>query len=297
MLSKYIKSLNLNEKGYNSFRQPTLTSARIKTSRKYLKNRRSNRNKRLLLIFLLFVLLAFCSYIIFFSSVFKIKNIKIDKIINYNLITKEEVKASLQNFINQSHNNLIFLKCAKWQEEISDDPRLEFFSIRKRWPDSIEIKLQETKPLVILRVLGDNQPYYLNKRGKVIKAPLNAMSTELEGLNNGLEPIFYDQSRINVKSKIYADFLEKLLIFVQNDTLSRNKIHIKRVNLNNIGNIFDVQITTNEGWQIFINSEVDLEKQLISLLQILEEEIENQSDLEYIDLRFGTKMFYKLKEQ
>jgi len=292
-MRKYIKSLNLNKKRYSGIRQRSLISDRTKASRKYLEERHLRRIKRIILIFFLVSLLGFLVYIVFFSSVFRIKNIKINKIINYGLISDEEIEASLQNFINQSHNNLIFLKCADWQREISNDSRLEFLNIRKKWPNSVEINLQETQPLAILKVLGDNQPYYLNKRGGVIKVPLAVISSELE---NGLGPIFYDQSQINTQNKLYTNFLEKLLIFVQNDLLSQNGVYIQRVDFNNIGNIFDAQITTKEGWQIFINSETDLEKQLISLLQILEEEIEDRSNLEYIDLRFGAKMFYKLKE-
>jgi len=157
----------------------------------------------------------------------------------------------------------------------------------------LEINLQEAQPLAILKILGDSQPYYINKRGGVIKASVAIISTELE---NSLSPIFYDQSEINTKDELYANFLEKLLVFVQSDTLSQGEVYIQGVIFDNIGNIFDAQITTKEGWQIFINSEVDLEKQLISLLQILEEKIKDRSNLEYIDLRFGAKMFYKLKE-
>jgi len=291
-MRKYIKSLSLNKKNFGGIRQSTLISARTKTSRRYVKERRLIRIKRLISIFLLVLFLGFLAYIVFFSSIFKIKNVKINKIVDYGLITEREIEFSLQDFINKSHNNLIFLKCTAWQRETSNDSRLEFLNIRKKWPNSIEINLQEAQPLAILKIMGDNEFYYLNKRGGVIKVSLVVISKELE---NSLNPIFYDQSKIDTKSKSYTNFLEKLLVFVQSDILSQNNIYIQKVNFNNIGNIFDAQITTKQGWQIFINSEVDLGKQLISLLQILEEEIEDRNDLEYIDLRFGTKMFYKIK--
>ncbi len=292
MLRKYIKSFNLSQKSYGGVHRSSLISARTKASRKYIMKRRSSNIKRSILIFFTILFLGFVIYIIFFSSVFKIKNIEINKLIDYQLMSNEEIKGSLGNLINQSNNNLIFLKSAVWQKGIIDDSRLESLSIRKKWPNSIEINLQEAQPVAILRILGDNQPYYLNKQGGVIKASLNAISAELE---NDLSPIFYDQSKTNTKNELYVNFLEKLLVFVQSDVLLRNDIHIQRVNLNNIGDIFDAQIVIKEGWQIFINSEVDLEEQLISLLQILDEEIEDRNNLEYIDLRFGAKMFYKLK--
>ncbi len=292
MLLKYIKSLNLRQKNFNGARHPSLISSRVKTSRRYIKEKRLNRIKLLILIFSLILFLGFLVYIVFFSSLFKIKNIEINKIVSYGLMSNQEIEDSLQSFINQSHNNLIFMKCSSWQRWASDDSRLESLSIRKKWPNSIEINLREAQPLAILKILGDNQPYYLNKRGGVIKAPLATISSELE---NRLNPIFYDKSKTNIKSSLYSDFLEKLLVFVENDALFQNDIYIQRVDLDNIGNIFDAQIITKDGWQIFINSEVDLEKQLTSLLRILDEEIENRDNLEYIDLRFGAKMFYKLK--
>ncbi len=293
MLRKYVKSLNLNKKSYGNIHQPVLISARIKTSREYLKKKHLLRLKRLISAFFLVLFLGFFLYIIFFSSVFKIKNIRIHKMISYGLTTEEEIKISLQNFINQNNNNLIFIKLSTWREEMKHDSRLELLSIRKKWPNSMEINIKEAQPVAVLKILGDNQPYYLNKRGEVIRASLAVVSTELE--LNLMGPIFYDQCKIDTKSKLYTNFLEKLLAFVQSDILSQNNIYIQKVNFNNIGDIFDAQIVTKEGWQIFINSEVDLEKQLTSLLQILEEEIEDRNDLEYIDLRFGSKMFYKIK--
>ena len=292
MLRKYIKSFNLNQKSYGGIRRSSLIPARNKASRKYIRKERSNKIKQSILIFFTILFLGFVIYIIFFSSVFKIKNIEINKLIDYQLMSDGEIEGSLENFIDRSNNNLIFLKLTDWQKGIISDSRLESLNIRKKWPNSIEINLEEAQPVAILRILGDNQPYYLNKQGGVIKASLNAISAEIE---NDLSPIFYDQSKTSTKDEFYVNFLEKLLIFVQSDVLFQNDIHIQRVNLNNIGDIFDAQIVIKEGWQIFINSEVNLEEQLTSLLQILDEEIEDRNNLEYIDLRFGAKMFYRLR--
>ncbi len=209
-MRKYIKSLNLNQKGYNGVRQTSLTSSRTKTSRRYLKEKGSRRIKRVILVFCSVLLLGFLAYIVFFSSIFKIKNIEINRIISYELMSDEEIEVSLQNFINQSHNNLIFLKSAIWQKEIINDSRLESLNIEKKWPNSIKINLQETQPLAILKIMGDNEFYYLNKRGGVIRASLVVISKELE---NSLNPIFYDQSKIDTKSKSYTNFFRKTFGF------------------------------------------------------------------------------------
>lgn len=57
-------------------------------------------------------------------------------------------------------------------------------------------------------------------------------------------------------------------------------------------------IKTTEGWDVFIDKEVDLETQIIALKKLLEEKIgiEKRDKLEYVDLRINGRMYYKLRQ-
>lgn len=60
----------------------------------------------------------------------------------------------------------------------------------------------------------------------------------------------------------------------------------------------EVRIKLNEGFEIYFNLEEDLEKSLKVLETVLREEIKDRRpELEYIDLRFGNKVFYKMRSK
>ena len=151
------------------------------------------------------------------------------------------------------------------------------------------VSREGTEPVAVLSSPESHQRYHLNKYGRII--------TEIIGdeISSDIIPIFYGSRDADLNDQSHTDFFERLLMFVKSDVLTQNDIYVENVKLSNIDDIFDVNITTTEGWQIFINSEADFSQQLSNLPMLLQKEIEDKSDLEYIDLRYGAKTFYKFK--
>ena len=60
----------------------------------------------------------------------------------------------------------------------------------------------------------------------------------------------------------------------------------------------DIRVKTREGWGIYFNESVSLEKEINMLKIVLDNKIteEQRRDLEYIDLRIDNKVFYKFRE-
>lgn len=56
-----------------------------------------------------------------------------------------------------------------------------------------------------------------------------------------------------------------------------------------------VQVVTGEGWVVQLETDTDIKTALENLRLIIERDIKNTQNLEYIDLRFADKVFYKLK--
>lgn len=70
---------------------------------------------------------------------------------------------------------------------------------------------------------------------------------------------------------------------------------ISEIKLNSAGKN-SIEIGTKNGWSAIFNAEDGVEGAFTAMRTILEEEIkEKQNELEYIDLRFGTKVYYKFK--
>jgi cell division septal protein FtsQ len=60
----------------------------------------------------------------------------------------------------------------------------------------------------------------------------------------------------------------------------------------------DIRVKTKEGWEIYFNENVSLEKEIEMLKVVLNNKIEEsqRKDLEYIDLRIDNKIYYKFRE-
>lgn len=57
-----------------------------------------------------------------------------------------------------------------------------------------------------------------------------------------------------------------------------------------------IELVTSEGWAIYLDAAQDLEEQLANAELILETKVgDGRGRLEYIDVRFGEKVFYKLR--
>ena len=76
----------------------------------------------------------------------------------------------------------------------------------------------------------------------------------------------------------------------------------EKLNLNVIGyQLFskipgEIRVTVSDGFKIYFNRDDDLENAFVVIKTVLEEEIkEKRSRLDYIDARFGNKVFYKLR--
>jgi len=57
----------------------------------------------------------------------------------------------------------------------------------------------------------------------------------------------------------------------------------------------EIKVVTEKGWQIYFNTNLNVETQLDKLVLIYEKKIKELGidNLEYIDLRFGNRVFYK----
>jgi len=112
-------------------------------------------------------------------------------------------------------------------------------------------------------------------------------------------PLIYDMTSVNLNDPVSIELFKNILDFIESDVLSNNNITVNPVRIDEQGGIFNVKMITSEGWYILISSEVKFEKQLDGLASIMKGKLLNtkgevldRTRIEYIDLRFGEKIFY-----
>lgn len=79
---------------------------------------------------------------------------------------------------------------------------------------------------------------------------------------------------------------------VTNMLAERHHIMVREVIL---GDVFEdnIKLITTEGWYILFDEQTHVERAFENLLLVLEKQITDRADLEYIDIRFDGKVFYK----
>ena len=261
--------------------------------KKYRKPYRIKKKKSLFksrlfwLTILVLIIFGGIFYLVCFSSIFQIKDIKISgnqKIQTQDIenLIKEKIKQKLLFFPTKS---IFLIKSNEIVESLLEKfLKIDKVNLKRRLPESLIVEIQERLPLGVW-CQGENC-FYIDKEGIIFEE--NPPKVEFiikseESIAQGflgekviekvlLESIFEIQRKLKESLKIN---IEEIII------LEKEKINAK----------------TSEGWEIYFNPTGDINWQLTKLSLVLEKEIppERRKDLEYIDLRFGNFAPYKYK--
>ena len=269
---------------------------KIDYSSKYFKNpaiRKKNKKKikPYIIFFVVFVFVA-TNYIIFFSPYLKIKNIKINGNIN-------EDSPILSFFTNR---NIMFLDLKSIKNNLLETLPIEDINIEKKYPDTISISIKQTTPELIW--ITQNKGYLIDSYGKAY-SDISGNSIETYNLENydilrhkylyDNIPIIYDNNNsLLVLNKIflnneYITFIKKVYQEL-NQKLNLNIIYYG-VSMKD----YTLEATTSDNWKIFFSLQDDADKQIERLSLILKNQKGEGMDTisQYIDLRYGDKVFYK----
>jgi len=144
----------------------------------------------------------------------------------------------------------------------------------------MKIKISTWQPEAVFCSLK-GEYFLLNKNGSIIKN-----IGEGEVILSGL-PIIYDKTKGGERSFPFLsifDFFKKT---------SGADFKILRVEISEEKKVLEYQAITTEGWKIYFEPKVGLREQVNNLFLVLREKFSDRTKLEYIDLRFGNRVFYK----
>jgi cell division septal protein FtsQ len=262
-----------------------------------------SKRKRVFYWLLFLVILGTIIYILFYSKFFTIKNIEVSGNTNINaaevinIINKQLQK---RRFLFFKQSNIFLVNKSKIEKRILENYVLDKIKIRRKFPDTIKIELFEKLSSIVW--LTGEQAYYVDLQGiassHVNNQQINqAQDGQVDVLRHKIIaqnlPLVYDlESRgvaigERVASQKVIDFIIKL---VENlEKLINYEIAYYNFNARSR----EVEAVTTEGWQIKFSIDADLNSQLDNLMLLLQEKIKNPRDLDYIDLRFGERVFYR----
>ena len=192
------------------------------------------------------------------DTIFKIKNIEIK---NNLLIDKSELKKKLHNIYKK---NIFFIREKDIEEPIGEIDFLKKVEVKKKYPNTIIIKVFETKPVAII---------FKNKAKYLFDSSSNLIS-------------FEDSSNFNELPSVFGEDAEKNFIFFLNQ-LRKNNFPTEQIN-----NFYYFQIGR---WDIqFSNNKIikfphnNIDEVIIKAIELLNRE--DFKNYNIIDLRVDGKI-------
>jgi cell division protein FtsQ len=224
----------------------------------------------------LILILAGVSYALFFSNIFKIKEIEIS---GEERIQKEDLKKFLKDKI--ATKNILLIKLSPIRNEILKNfPQISSIEIKRKFPSTLIFKISERKE--VAAICQKEDCYLVDKEGIAFeRGGEGILKIERENFGDGIKP----GDRV-----IEKEILDKIL-----EISKRIELGIEKVSIISEDNL---HFKTFQGFEIFIDPQKDIEWQITKLKVALENAIpkEKLNELEYIDLRFGNFAYPKYKK-
>ncbi len=248
-------------------------------------------------------------YFFLFSNFYDITNIEIqgNQIISTDdlLDITNDFLANNRFFILKNRNIFLFNRNSL-KKKINQVILLDDLKIEKILPNTIRLTLKEKE--AALKWLTDNQEYLIDKQGIIIKR-FYKLSTpkifqiaqpenppqELEQ-ENVIKVTNSASQSVNLGDQVLKS---EDIDFILNLIKEAEKIDYLKISNISVPNIFPqyLLIDAESGWKIYFNLSDSLKNQLNRLDILISEKIkkENLSAVDYIDLRLGESVYYKMK--
>jgi len=269
------------------------------------KKRKTNKGRPWLVLILFLVIFFISSYFLSNINQLQIKTIQIKG--NEN-ISQQEVEslvfkqAAEKRFFFFNQNNLIFFNKRELKKKLNENYFLEQLKIDKKYPDTLIIEVKE-KISALVWSSGGSQ-YYLDLKGVALrKATANDLIIEPGAgemklvrpqVSSSQYPLIYDQSNslVTIGQPIITEALVNFIINLTEQIRQKADFTLAYYQIPNPGST-EIILFTYEGLKIYFKTADPLDQQLKTLFSVLNKEIKDWHKLEYIDLRFGEKVFWK----
>ncbi|WP_073507618.1 cell division protein FtsQ/DivIB [Streptobacillus notomytis] len=204
----------------------------------------------------LLLLIAFVYVIFLFieSDFFLVKNVNVEGNI---YLVKEDIASKFDNLKGQS---LFLLDLSEMRNKIEEDVRIDRIDISRRFPDTININVNERIPIGIIS--KNHKYYYIDKN-------LNIFAYYKEIKDNNLPIIEIKEEKIDDLKELLLNILNTKLYHLISEIYSDNEMFV---------------LTLLDGTNVYTNKDINNKKYELAY-KVYSEEIK-ENNLEYIDIRF-----------
>lgn len=225
-------------------------------------------------------------WLFFFSPFFKITEIKLPE---NDIVTNNDIHKLIIDSapLNLGENIFILSKNQIKSGLAAIFPTITDISIKKELFHSLIVNFEKRIQIGIW--CNNANCYYFDKEGIVFKeAPITegALILKIED---------FEKKEVSSGDQVLNYNQLKFMTEFNNKITENNQFKIIKFKITPSAN-FDLEAITDRGWSIYLDQNQDPALEANNLFTILNEVIKNKaSNLEYIDLRIPSRIFYKMK--
>jgi len=226
-------------------------------------------------------------WLVFFSNLFKIYDIKVSGV-DDNLA--KEVAALARGIAGNgllNKNNLLLFDKDELVKSLNEKYYLDSLTVKRKLFHTLAINLHEKRQVAVWLEAG--KYYYLDDVGKIINQvdPLN--------INRQSLPLIENLTSLNLKERqtnISQAALDYVIELFQEFKEQKHGLEIEKFIIDN--NVNTVKMAVLGGPKIFFNITAAISQQAAELDLVIKEKLkDNFKTREYIDLRFGNNIYIK----
>jgi len=273
----------INDVSYQPSRQNIKKDYQIKRFvNPYIEKKSKKFNTKL---YLQVILAVFLIYVIFYSDLFKVKNINISGL---DIISEGEIKPLIESklsgwkFLIMPADNMLFINKDDIKRDINAKFRLQELSVKRAWR-GLNVNLKEDVSYVIIF----NGKFYFADGDGIVQKEMD--SEQVRSYWDRFPILNVTQSEINMGDHIIS---KRIIGYVLDLDKQLKAVGIYPKGYESSGPD-QVNLVAREGWKAYFDTGSDIKASVENLQLILKEKVPDTNQLEYIDLRFGDKVFMK----
>lgn len=231
--------------------------------------------------------LVFFIYLLTYSDLFKIEKVTITGL---DMIPEQEItdlvtdqKSRWRWFVLPQKSSLWFNQGAL-RQKMEANYKLNRLDINMGWR-SLKIDIEERVAYII--IYNQEKFYFADEQGTITK---ELAGESIRDYWERFPIINVGAQTINIGDNVVNGSVVSYLLEL-NQVLSETKsIRVQGYELKGIDAI---TMVSKDGWRVHFATDSDVKQSVDNLLLVLKEKITNPATLQYIDLRFGDRVFYQ----
>lgn len=254
--------------------------------------------KKIIGLVVIFAVIVVGVWFFVYSAIFRVSEVAIS---GTQRLSADEVRAAVQDAMKEARwkivpgDNLLFLSESDLSAKLIDKFVLESAEVTKRPPKGLEISVKE-RVSSILFAMPDGSRALLDLGGAVIHAyaPNDVIPADISTTHQ-----LIDDKDETVEAKEHVmdpeaiqDVIDApgMVHDVWNGAQTLAAIHVEGKRSHTL------RLVTGEGWSIYIDIQQPLRPQLENAELVVRTKVGNdRPKLDYVDVRFNEKVFFKLK--